>query len=127
MPALATYDLTKDYAVGFWRKRPYRALDTLPPPAWTLELAGPTFTMRTPEDEPALTTEDHTPEAAVWTAMAAGAARVAFFTGTGLFDRAGNLDLDPAARAGTLLAGAATVTALAGPRNCPPLQRPRPP
>ena len=29
MPALATYDLTKDYAVGFWRKRPYRALDRL--------------------------------------------------------------------------------------------------
>jgi ABC-2 type transport system ATP-binding protein len=29
MPALATYDLTKDYAVGFWRKRPYRALDQL--------------------------------------------------------------------------------------------------
>lgn len=29
MPALATYDLTKDYAVGFWRKRPYRALDSL--------------------------------------------------------------------------------------------------
>ena len=29
MPALATYELTKDYAVGFWRKRPYRALDCL--------------------------------------------------------------------------------------------------
>jgi ABC-2 type transport system ATP-binding protein len=28
-PALATYELTKDYAVGFWRKRPYRALDRL--------------------------------------------------------------------------------------------------
>jgi ABC-2 type transport system ATP-binding protein len=27
--ALATRDLTKDYAVGFWRKRPYRALDRL--------------------------------------------------------------------------------------------------
>ena len=27
--ALATFDLTKDYAVGFWRKRPYRALDRL--------------------------------------------------------------------------------------------------
>jgi ABC-2 type transport system ATP-binding protein len=27
--ALATYELTKDYAVGFWRKRPYRALDGL--------------------------------------------------------------------------------------------------
>src|SRR5260221_10243439 len=29
MPALATYDLTKDYAVGFWRSRLYRALDHL--------------------------------------------------------------------------------------------------
>jgi ABC-2 type transport system ATP-binding protein len=29
MPALATYELTKEYAVGFWRKRPYRALDSL--------------------------------------------------------------------------------------------------
>src|ERR1700712_2094783 len=29
MPALATFELTKDYAVGFWRKRPYRALDSL--------------------------------------------------------------------------------------------------
>src|SRR5262245_59713774 len=29
MPALATYELTKDYAVGFWRPRPYRALDSL--------------------------------------------------------------------------------------------------
>jgi ABC-2 type transport system ATP-binding protein len=27
--AIATWDLTKDYAVGFWRKRPYRALDRL--------------------------------------------------------------------------------------------------
>src|SRR5262245_11795009 len=29
MPALQTFGLTKDYAVGFWRKRPHRALDTL--------------------------------------------------------------------------------------------------
>ena len=29
MHALATQELTKDYAVGFWRKRPYRALDRL--------------------------------------------------------------------------------------------------
>ena len=29
MPALATRGLTKDYRVGFWRKRPYRALDRL--------------------------------------------------------------------------------------------------
>jgi ABC-2 type transport system ATP-binding protein len=29
MPALATHELTKDYAVGFWRKRPSRALDRL--------------------------------------------------------------------------------------------------
>src|ERR1044071_4253179 len=28
-PALSTFELTKDYAVGFWRKRPYRALDSL--------------------------------------------------------------------------------------------------
>ena len=34
MLALATYELTKDYAVGFWRKRPRRALDRL-----TLEVA----------------------------------------------------------------------------------------
>jgi len=27
--ALSTFELTKDYAVGFWRKRPYRALDSL--------------------------------------------------------------------------------------------------
>ncbi len=39
MPALATHELTKDYAVGFWRKRPYRALDCL-----TLEVeAGEVF------------------------------------------------------------------------------------
>ena len=35
MPALATYELTKDYAVGFWRKRPYSALDRL-----TLDVAA---------------------------------------------------------------------------------------
>src|SRR5882672_3678920 len=29
MLALATHELTKDYAIGFWRKRPYRALDHL--------------------------------------------------------------------------------------------------
>ena len=29
MSALATHELTKDYAIGFWRKRPYRALDHL--------------------------------------------------------------------------------------------------
>ena len=27
--ALATFELVKDYKVGFWRKRPYRALDSL--------------------------------------------------------------------------------------------------
>src|SRR5947207_15508570 len=38
-PALATFDLTKDYSVGFWHKRPYRALDRL-----TLEVgAGEVF------------------------------------------------------------------------------------
>ena len=35
MTALATHELTKDYAVGFWRKRPYRALDHL-----TLDVAA---------------------------------------------------------------------------------------
>ena len=35
MPALATFDLTKDFAVGFWRKRPVRALDRL-----TIEVAS---------------------------------------------------------------------------------------
>jgi len=29
MPAIETQDLTKDYRVGFWRPRPYRALDRL--------------------------------------------------------------------------------------------------
>jgi ABC-2 type transport system ATP-binding protein len=29
MPALSTFELTKDYAIGFWRTRPYRALDRL--------------------------------------------------------------------------------------------------
>jgi ABC-2 type transport system ATP-binding protein len=29
VPALATHELTKDYPIGFWRKRPYRALDSL--------------------------------------------------------------------------------------------------
>jgi ABC-2 type transport system ATP-binding protein len=39
MHALATRELTKDYQVGFWRKRPYRALDRL-----TLEVgAGEVF------------------------------------------------------------------------------------
>ncbi len=28
-PAIETHDLTKDYKVGFWRPRPYRALDNL--------------------------------------------------------------------------------------------------
>ena len=28
-PAIDTHELTKDYKVGFWRPRPYRALDTL--------------------------------------------------------------------------------------------------
>jgi ABC-2 type transport system ATP-binding protein len=39
MAALSTFELTKDYAIGFWRKRPYRALDRL-----TLEVdAGEVF------------------------------------------------------------------------------------
>ena len=28
-PAIRIDNLTKDYAIGFWRKRPYRALDGL--------------------------------------------------------------------------------------------------
>ena len=28
-PAIRTRDLSKDYFVGFWRPRPYRALDRL--------------------------------------------------------------------------------------------------
>src|SRR4051794_29947066 len=66
---------------------PYDAPAPPPPPAWTLELAGRTFVMRPPDDDAALTAEDHSAQAAVWTAMAAGAARVSFFTGTGLFNR----------------------------------------
>jgi ABC-2 type transport system ATP-binding protein len=29
VPAISISELTKDFAVGFWRKRPYRALDHL--------------------------------------------------------------------------------------------------
>src|SRR5438874_8187819 len=29
MTAISAFELTKDYAIGFWRKRPYRALDRL--------------------------------------------------------------------------------------------------
>src|SRR6476620_10487608 len=29
MPARTTYERTKEYAIGFWRKRPYLALDRL--------------------------------------------------------------------------------------------------
>ena len=29
MPAIETHALAKDYKVGFWRPRPYRALDDL--------------------------------------------------------------------------------------------------
>ena len=29
MSAIATEALTKDFAIGFWRRRPYRALDGL--------------------------------------------------------------------------------------------------
>src|SRR5678816_2152228 len=29
MPAIEAQELTKDYSVGFWRPRPYRALDHL--------------------------------------------------------------------------------------------------
>jgi ABC-2 type transport system ATP-binding protein len=40
MRALATFDLTKDYAIGFWRKRPYRALDRLTLDVETGEVFG---------------------------------------------------------------------------------------
>src|SRR5260370_26893270 len=40
MRALATHELTKDYAVGFWRKRPYRALDHLTLEVGTGEVFG---------------------------------------------------------------------------------------
>ena len=29
MPAIETEELTKDYLIGFWRPKPYRALDRL--------------------------------------------------------------------------------------------------
>jgi ABC-2 type transport system ATP-binding protein len=38
--ALATHELTKDYSVGFWRKRPYRALDQLSLDVATGEVFG---------------------------------------------------------------------------------------
>jgi ABC-2 type transport system ATP-binding protein len=40
MRALATDELTKDYAIGFWRKRPYRALDRLSLDVETGEVFG---------------------------------------------------------------------------------------
>jgi ABC-2 type transport system ATP-binding protein len=40
VPALATHELTKDYRVGFWRKRPYRALDRLTHEVGTGEVFG---------------------------------------------------------------------------------------
>jgi ABC-2 type transport system ATP-binding protein len=40
MRALITNELTKDYAVGFWRKRPYRALDRLSLEVETGEVFG---------------------------------------------------------------------------------------
>jgi ABC-2 type transport system ATP-binding protein len=40
MPALATYELSKDYSVGFWRKRQYRALDCLTLAVETGEVFG---------------------------------------------------------------------------------------
>jgi ABC-2 type transport system ATP-binding protein len=40
VPALATHELTKDYAIGFWRKRPYRALDRLTLEVGTGEVFG---------------------------------------------------------------------------------------
>ena len=43
-PAIRIEELTKDYAVGFWRKRPYRALDRLSleiPPGEVFGFLGP--------------------------------------------------------------------------------------
>ena len=40
MPAIELKDLTKDYAVGFWRPRPYRALDRLSLTIQTGEVFG---------------------------------------------------------------------------------------
>src|SRR3954469_14604059 len=40
MAAVTTHELTKDYAVGFWRKRPYRALDRLSLEVETGEVFG---------------------------------------------------------------------------------------
>ncbi len=40
MRALSTHELTKDYAIGFWRKRPYRALDHLSLEVQTGEVFG---------------------------------------------------------------------------------------
>ena len=40
MPAIETEGLTKDYLVGFWRPRPYRALDALTLSVETGEVFG---------------------------------------------------------------------------------------
>ena len=39
-PAIETIELTKDYAVGFWRKRPRRVLDRLSLQVGTGEVFG---------------------------------------------------------------------------------------
>ena len=39
-PAIELQELTKDYAVGFWRPRPYRALDRLSLAIQTGEVFG---------------------------------------------------------------------------------------
>ena len=40
MPAIATHELAKDYRVGFWRPRPYRALHPLTLAVETGEVFG---------------------------------------------------------------------------------------
>src|SRR5213592_5006715 len=40
MSALSTHELTKDYAIGFWRKRPHRVLDRLTLDVETGEVFG---------------------------------------------------------------------------------------
>ena len=98
---------------------PLDALDSLPAARWTIELAADTITMRTPDDQVAFTTHASTSQARRWTATARAAGQVAFYTGGQLFDAAGGIDLERAARAGTLIAGAARTKKRDAPRNCP--------
>jgi hypothetical protein len=95
---------------------PYDAFDHVPAPTWTIEITGPTITVRTPDRETAFTATDHTVEAHIWTGEAQRVGHVGLFTGRDLLDPAGNIDVHRAARAGTLIAGSATLTAPTPPR-----------